>query len=108
MAIQKTSSQAQLQTTATNLFDVINTSGVDLGNVTFTNVHPSTTILAFCSIVPTGSNMTSGNAIIWNLPIGPSGLLSVSQPMFMPSGSKFQASGSSAGLNAYVSYLKLN
>lgn len=108
MALSNQRAQAQLNTTATNLFDVVNTSGVTLGNLHFANVDPSNQVQLFVSIVPTGSTMGSGNGILWNVGLGASGAFSVSQPMFMASGDKLQASGSSAGLNAYITYLKLN
>lgn len=97
-----------LATTATNILPVLNTSGVDISNLHFCNTHDNAVIRAYVSIVPTGSSMTSGNAILWNLAIGPSGALALSQPMFLASGDTLVASGSAAGLNLSTSYLQLN
>lgn len=109
MAYGKASSQAQLSVDSpTNVLWVTNTSGADLGNILLTNVHPANQIQAFVSIVPTGSTMSSGNAILWNVGVGASGVLSITQPSYLPSGHSLQASGSAAGMNIYVTYLKYN
>jgi hypothetical protein len=97
----------QILTTATNILDVVNTSGVDIGNLHICSTS-SNPINLYVSIVPTGNSMNVNNSILWNTQIGSGGVLSICQPMFMSSGMKLQASGSSAGLNAYLSYLKLN
>lgn len=108
MAFKADRAQTNLLTTATNVFDVFNTSGVSLGNILLTNVHPSATIQSFVSVVPTGSTMTSGNAVLWNIPIGPSGVLSISLPINLISGDKLQGSGSAIGLNILSSFNRLN
>lgn len=109
MAIQK---QRQLPvpllTTQTVILPVVNTSGVDLGNIKINNTTVQTTINLFISVVPTGATMNNLNSILWNIPIGPSGLLSLSEPTFLASGDTLMGSGSVSGLNFYTSYLKLN
>ncbi len=99
MAFSRQKAQAQIGTTATNIFDV--------GSIHINNVNPDTKQF-YLSIVPTGQTMTSGNSIIWNASIGGSGFISICQPMFLASGDKLQASGSSIGLNLYSSYVKYN
>lgn len=107
MSITKQRAQASLLTTSTTIVDAANPSGLDLGNMHFVNLDGNLKQL-FVSIVPSGQSMTSGNSIIWGTQIGGTGVLSISQPMFMSSGDSLRASGSLAGLNAYVSYLKLS
>jgi hypothetical protein len=109
MAISKQRTPVtQLNTVQTNILPVVNTSGVDLGAMLFCNTHPSNTVQLYVSIVPTGGTMASGNGIVWNVPIGASGLLNISVPAFLASGDTLAASGSAAGLTMYSSYLKLN
>lgn len=108
MAISKQRAQSLIETTATNILDVINTSGVDLGSLHIANLRTDADIQLSVSIVPTGATAGSGNAILWNTMIGATGFLSLCQPMFMTSGDKLQMSGSAPGLISYVSYLKLN
>lgn len=108
MAIRDGADQRQILTTATVVTFASNTSGINLGGILLTNTHPTNQINAFLAVVPSGSSMGTGNHIASNIGIGASGLLNLSIPLFMPSGSSLQASGSAPGLNAYSSYIFLN
>lgn len=95
-----------LNTTQTNIVFVSNTSGIDISNI---NIVNASTIQAqvFLGVVPTGQTFTSGNSVIWNAGIGPSGVLNISIPFFLASGDCLMGSGN-PGLGVYTSYLKLN
>jgi hypothetical protein len=107
MAFSKVKAQANLGITQTTIYDVVNTSGVDIGGILITNTTPTNRQL-FLSIVPTGQSMTSGNSIMWGIEIGGTGILNASIPLFLASGDKLTGSGSAVGLNVYSSILKLN
>jgi hypothetical protein len=64
------------------------------------------TIQAYISLVPTGGSMGTGNAWLWNIQIGASGALSITEPQFFGQGDRFQASGSAVGLVAHTSFLR--
>lgn len=93
------------QTVALPVDFVLNPNGVDLGSIRVANVSNGV-INYYCSIVPSGGSMSSGNAVAWNVPIGASGLLSICEPMFLASGDSLMASGSAAGLTQYTSYIR--
>lgn len=95
-----------LNTTQTSILPVVNTSGVDLGNISFVN-FTNTQQQAFISVVPTGQTMGTGNGILWNIGLGSGGFLSISEPRFLASGDTLMGSGT-PGIGIYTSYLKLN
>lgn len=95
-----------VSTVQTNILFATNTSGIDISNIQIVNVGNSQQQI-FLGIVPTGQSLGTGNAFVWNVPIGASGFLNISVPCFLSSGDALMGSGN-PGLGVYTSYLKLN